>query len=176
MLGLGGIRPFGAVWFTRGFTHRSTAHLVDDFLTGSGLTVDMLLCDSAQVSGGKLFILGGGVAVVGPKPQPLALAIQITVPWDRSNLEHQWRVELHNEDGQMVAINDKPVMIRGKFEAGRPAGLRPGSPLGVSLAINLTPLPLPPASSYAFALTIDDQTQPDWRVRFFVRPPREQQQ
>ena len=46
----------------------------------------------------------------------------------------------------------------------------------VSLAINLTPLPLPPASSYAFALTIDDQTQPDWRVRFFVRPPREQQQ
>lgn len=148
---------------------------MEDFLAGSGLTVDMLLCDSAQVSGGKLFILGGGVAVVGPKPQPLALAIQITVPWDQANVEHWWRVELYNEDGQLVTINDKPVQIRGKFEAGRPAGLRPGSPLGVSLAINLTPLPLPAGSSYGFGLSIDEQTQPDWRVRFFVRPPKQDQ-
>lgn len=146
---------------------------MENFLAGSGLTVDMLLCDSAQVSSGKLFILGGGVSVVGPKPQPMALAIQITVPWDRANVEHQWQIVLHNEDGQLVTINEKPVMIRGKFEAGRPAGIRPGSPLGVSLAINLTPLPLPPASSYAFALSIDEQTQSDWRVRFFVRPPKQ---
>ncbi|MGH1492208.1 MAG: DUF6941 family protein [Acidimicrobiales bacterium] len=144
---------------------------MEDFLAGSGLTVDMLLCDSAQVSSGKLFILGGGLAVVGPKPQPLALALQITVPWDRANVEHRWRIELYNEDGQLVTINEKPVVIQGKFEAGRPAGLRPGSPLGVSLAINLTPLPLPSGSSYAFALAIDELTQPDWRVRFFVKPP-----
>lgn len=143
---------------------------MDDFLSGSGLTVDMLLCDSAQVSGGKLYILGGGLPVVGPKPQPMALAMQITIPWDRANVEHLWRVNLYDEDGRQVALNDKPVAIQGRFEAGRPAGLRPGSPLGVSLAINLTPLPLPGAKSYAFGLTINDQTQPDWRVRFFVRP------
>ncbi|MGI9595514.1 MAG: DUF6941 family protein [Acidimicrobiales bacterium] len=144
---------------------------MEEFLTGSGLTVDMLLCDSAQVAGGKLYILGGGVAVVGPKPQPLALALQITIPWDRANVQHEWRIELFDEDGRLVTISEKPVVIRGKFEAGRPAGLRPGSPLGVSLAINLTPLPLPSGSSYAFGLTIDEQTQPDWRVRFFVKPP-----
>jgi len=146
---------------------------MDDFLTGSGLTVDMLLCDAAQVSGGKLFILGGGLSVTGPKPQPLALALQITVPWDRANVQHQWRIQLFNEDGHPVAVKDKPVLIQGRFEAGRPPGLRPGSPLGVSLAITLTPLPLPAGSSYAFGLTINDETQPDWRVRFFVRPPAE---
>lgn len=144
---------------------------MDDFLAGSGLTVDMLLCDSAQVSGGKLFILGGGLSVVGPKPQPLALALQITVPWDQANVQHIWRIQLFNEDGHPVTINEKPVVIQGKFEAGRPPGMRPGSPLGVSLAISLTPLPLPVGSSYAFGLTINEQTQPDWRVRFFVRPP-----
>ncbi len=148
---------------------------MEDFLSGSGLTVDMLLCDSAQVSGGKLYILGGGLPAVGPKPQPLALALQITIPWDQANVEHQWRVELFDEDGRQVAISDKPVVIQGRFEAGRPAGLRPGSPLGVSLAINLTPLLLPGGRSYAFGLTINDQTQPDWRVRFFVRPLKPQQ-
>ncbi len=147
--------------------------LVEDFLAGSGLTVDMLLCDSAQVAGGKLYILGGGVAVVGPKPQPLALALQITVPWDRANRRHQWRIELFDEDGHVVTVKEKPVLIQGSFEAGRPAGLRPGAPLGVSLAINLSPLPLPSGSSYTFGLAIDDHTQPDWRVRFFVRPPRQ---
>ncbi len=143
---------------------------MDDFLAGAGLAVDMLLCDSAQVVGGKLYILGGGVAVVGPKPQPLALALHITVPWDRANVRHDWRIELFDEDGRPVTVNDKPVAIQGKFEAGRPAGLRPGSPLGVSLAISLTALPLPGGKSYAFGLTIDEQTQPDWRVRFFVKP------
>jgi hypothetical protein len=143
---------------------------MEDFLSGSGLTVDMLLCDSAQVAGGKLYILGGGLPVIGPKPQPLALALQVTIPWDRANIQHRWRIDLFDEDGRPVVIKDKPVRIQGKFEAGRPPGLRPGSPLGVSLAISLTPFPLPGGSSYAFALTIDEQTQPDWRVRFFVRP------
>lgn len=146
---------------------------MDDFLAGSGLTVDMMLCDAAQVSGGKLFILGGGLAVIGPKPQPLALALQITVPWDQANVQHQWRIQLFDEDGHQVSVKDKPVVIQGKFEAGRPPGMRPGSPLGVSLAISLTPLPLPGGSSYAFGLTINDQTGPDWRSRFFVRPTQQ---
>jgi len=40
----------------------------NEFLSRSGLTVDMLLCDAAQVAGGKLFVLGGGLASIGPKP------------------------------------------------------------------------------------------------------------
>ncbi len=144
----------------------------NEFLSPGGLTVDMLLCDAAQVAGGKLFVLGGGLASIGPKPQPLAIALQITVPWDRANVAHQWQIELVDEDGQAVVVNEKPVVMRGRFEAGRPAGLQPGSPLGVSLAINLSPFPMVGGRSYAFSLNINDETRPDWRVRFFVRPTR----
>lgn len=142
-----------------------------DFPSPSSLTVDMLLCDAAQVTGGKLFILGGGVAAIGPKPQPLAIALQITVPWDRANIQHVWRVDLRDEDGHPVAVGDKPVTVSGRFEAGRPPGFQPGSPLGVSLAISLAPLPLTAGRGYAFVLSIDEEARPDWRVRFFVRPP-----
>lgn len=143
-----------------------------DFLSRVGLTVDMLLCDSAQVAGGKLFVLGGGLAVIGPKPQPLAIALQITVPWDRANIAHEWQIDLVDEDGQAVVVNTKPVVLKGRFEAGRPAGLQPGTPLGVSLAINLSPFVMVGGRSYSFALSIDDESRPDWRVRFFVKPPR----
>ncbi|MDH4277280.1 MAG: hypothetical protein OEZ14_06705 [Acidimicrobiia bacterium] len=142
----------------------------NEFLSRSGLTVDMLLCDAAQVAGGKLFVLGGGLASIGPKPQPLAIALQITVPWDRANIAHDWQIELIDEDGQPVVVNEKPVLMRGRFEAGRPAGLQPGSPLGVSLAINLSPFRLSGGRSYAFSLMINDESRPDWRVRFFVKP------
>lgn len=141
-----------------------------DYVAGTGLAVDMLLCNSAQVAGGKLFILGGGLAFIGPKPQPLAVALQITVPWDQANVRHQWRIDLIDEDGQPVLIKDKPVILQGRFEAGRPAGLRPGTPLGVSLAINLSPLPFTPGRGYAFALTLNDESRPDWRLRFFTKP------
>lgn len=147
----------------------------EEFLSRSGLTVDMLLCDSAQVAGGKLFILGGGLASIGPKPQPLAIALQITVPWDRANVAHDWRIDLVDEDGQAVQINGKPVVLKGRFEAGRPAGLQPGSPLGVSLAINLSPFPIAGGRSYAFALSINEERRPDWRVRFFVVNSRRSQ-
>ncbi len=142
----------------------------EDLMAGTGLTVDMLLCDSAQVAGGKLFILGGGLASIGPKPQPLAIALQITVPWDQANIRHEWRIDLIDEDGRPVLIREKPVVLQGRFEAGRPAGLQPGTPLGVSLAINLSPLPFVGGRGYAFALTINGVRRPDWRVRFFVRP------
>lgn len=146
----------------------------DDILTGPGLNVNMFLCDSAQAVQGKLFVLGGGLSAIGPKPQPLALALQITVPWDRANVPHEWIIRLLDEDGRPVSVGEKQIVVQGRFEAGRPAGLRPGTPLGVALAINITPLPLPAGRSYTFALVIDDESRPDWRLSFFMKPTPEQ--
>ena len=147
----------------------------DDILTGPGLNVNMFLCDSAQAVQGKLFVLGGGLSAIGPKPQPLALAMQITVPWDRANVPHDWLIRLLDEDGRPVKLGEKEIVVQGRFEAGRPAGLRPGTPLGVALAINITPLPLPAGRSYTFALSIGDETRPDWRLSFYMKPPPDQQ-
>lgn len=141
----------------------------DDYLDRSGMAVDLLLCDSAQVAGGKLFVLGGGLALIGPRPQPLALAFHISVPWDQADRSHRWRIDLLDEDGRPVTVKDKPLVLTGTFRPRRTEGLRPGAPLGVSMAINISPFPLEGNKAYAFGLSIDDETRPDWRVRFFVR-------
>jgi hypothetical protein len=131
--------------------------------------VTMLLADAAQVAEGKLFVLGGGLTAVGPRPQPLAIALLLSVPWDRANISHHWSLELLDEDGHPVPSAEDPLAVRGRFEAGRPAGLQPGSPLAVPLAINFATLPVRPGSSYIWQLLIEDRTRPEWRTRFHVR-------
>ena len=90
--------------------------------------VNLLIADAAQVADGKLYILGGGLTAVGPRPQPMGVAIRIEVPWDRANVSHEWRIELLDEDGHPLMIGERPLVVQGNFEAGRPVGLRPGTP------------------------------------------------
>jgi hypothetical protein len=129
----------------------------------------MLLADSCQVADRKLYVLGGGITMIGPRPQSLGVAIRIEVPWDRANISHEWRLELLDEDGRPVAVQDKPLVVTGRFEAGRPAGTRPGTPLSGPLAINFPAVPVMPGRSYTFELSIDDTTHIDWRQSFHVR-------
>ncbi|MEM7141800.1 MAG: hypothetical protein AAF548_12295 [Actinomycetota bacterium] len=131
--------------------------------------VSMLLADSCQVADGKLYILGGGITAFGPRPQPLGVAIRIEVPWDRANVSHQWRLDLLDEDGHPFLVREKALVVHGRFEAGRPAGLKPGTPLSVPLAINFPAVPVEPGKSYTFQLSIDDTTHLDWRQSFHVR-------
>ena len=130
----------------------------------------VLMCDAVQVSDGKLFILGGGLGVVGPQPQHIAVAVRIAVPWDQANVKHQWRLDLFDEDGRAVMINDKPLSIAGQFEAGRPAGLAPGMPLWVPLGINFGAVPLPRGKRLTWKLSINDTTNETWDATFAVRP------
>lgn len=133
----------------------------------------MLLCDAAQVADRKLYILGGGLGVIGPRPQPIGVAIRIEVPWDRANLPHAWRLDLVDEDGRAVLARERPVVVKGRLEAGRPAGTRPGTPLSVPLAITFPALPVEPGRSYAWRFSIDGHTADDWHQSFHVRaaPP-----
>jgi hypothetical protein len=140
---------------------------LDDGPRSIGVT--MLLADSAQVADRKLFILGGGLSLIGPRPQPIALAIRLLVPWDRANIRHEWLIEMLDEDGQPVMSGERPLQIRGNVVAGRPAGARPGTPLPVPLALNLGALKLPGDKHYAFQLSIDGESRPDWRVSFDTR-------
>ncbi|GIU85128.1 MAG: hypothetical protein KatS3mg008_1903 [Acidimicrobiales bacterium] len=140
-----------------------------DGLRSPTFEVTMLLADAAQVADRKLYILGGGVSLVGPAPTPMALAILIRVPWDRANEVHDWKVELLDEDFSPVMANDRPVLVGGTFEAGRPPGLQPGTPLDVPLAINFGPVALPPGRRYTWRFSIDDTSEEGWRVSFSVR-------
>jgi hypothetical protein len=136
---------------------------------GSPYKVTMLLADSAQVADRKLYVLGGGISILPSRPAPMAIAMLIQCPWDQANLRHTWTLELLDEDFSPVEIGDRAVVVRGEFEAGRPAGVTPGVALDVPLAINFTAMPLEPGKRYTWRLAIDDDTEPEWRVGFSVR-------
>src|SRR5687768_7635417 len=111
------------------------------------MKVTMLLADSAQAVDGKLYVLGGGWTVTGPEPAPSAIALLIEVPWDRCNTQHQFRLDLVDNDGDPVLVptpeGDQPQVIEGGFEVGRPPGVKPGTPMSIPLAINMGPYPIP---------------------------------
>jgi hypothetical protein len=133
----------------------------------------MLLADAVQAAEGKLYILGGGWSIRAPDPVPMAIALYVQVPWDRTNEQHSWVLELLDADGQPVLVGDdeeEPVRVEGGFEVGRPPGLKPGTPIDVPLAINFGPLPLEPGGRYEFRLAIDGESDEGWRLAFSTRP------
>lgn len=135
----------------------------------------LLLADFAQVAEGKLNIIGGGWTVIGPQPAPSAIALLVEVPWDQANRQHRMRLELVDADGAPAVVtgpddSEHPILFESSFEVGRPAGLKPGTPLGVPLAINFGPHPLEPGRRYEWRLSINDETDEDWRLAFEVRP------
>ena len=130
----------------------------------------ILMADAVQVNDGKLFILGGGLGVIGPRPQQVSVAVRIGVPWDQANVKHHWRLDLTDEDGHAVSVRDKPISLNGQFEAGRPAGVAPGSELWLPLGINFGALPLPRGKRFAWRLFINEETTDSWTASFSVRP------
>jgi hypothetical protein len=101
----------------------------------NGIVADFLiLADSAQVQGEKLFMLGGGWSQVMVKTFPaqhqMSVAAGILIPWMDTNMRHQFKVNVRDEDGKSFGE------IGGEFEQGRPPGLPPGTTQRVMLAIN----------------------------------------
>ena len=74
------------------------------------------------------------------------------------------------KDGHAVSVRDKPISLNGQFEAGRPAGVAPGSELWVPLGINFGALPLPRGKRFAWRLFINEETTDSWTASFSVRP------
>jgi hypothetical protein len=135
--------------------------------------VTMMLADAAQALDNKLYILGGGWSITGPDPTASAIALQIRVPWDEANRRHKMRLELLDPDGHPVTV-DSPVgkqslVIENEFEVGRPPGVKPGTPIEISLALNLGPLPLEAGSRYEWRLLIDGETSDAWTLPFSTR-------
>lgn len=122
----------------------------------AGVKITMLLADAAQQVGGKLYILGGGWSTTGSPTAPMAVAIKIEVPWDRTNVSHDWRLALVDADGRPVQTSDdRAVEVSGQLEVGRPAGLPDGTPLDAPLVVSFGSMPLSPGR-YEWRLEIQE--------------------
>ena len=97
----------------------------------------LLLADYARVADGKLDVLGGGWSLINAAgPFGFALAGIVQCPWDQTNVQHAFRLDLLDADGQGIPGTDgETVHVEGGFEAGRPAGLKPGTPLDIPFVV-----------------------------------------
>ena len=130
----------------------------------------MLLCDAAQSLGGKLYILGGGFSTIHAVPgglSTMALAIKIEIPWDQTNRKVAFELKLLTEDGERVDLGQGEIGAGGEFEVGRPAGVKPGSPIDVPLAIPFQSIPLG-LGGYVWELSINGT--PMAKTPFRVQP------
>jgi hypothetical protein len=116
----------------------------------------IMLADSAEIVGGKLYVLGGGwqrLSVVKgfPATHRCALSMAVEVPWSDTNVRHEFQVIMQDEDGR-----EEPLGAKGHFEVGRAAGLTPGQSQRVQITSGLT-LNIRTAGLYRLVLRIDGE-------------------
>jgi hypothetical protein len=128
--------------------------------------ITLLLADYAKVGDGKLDVLGAGWSMMRASGAfGFFVAALFQIPWDQTNNKHAFRLELLDADGRPVSTGDDSIRIDGEFEAGRPPGLKPGTPVDAPLVVPFGPLLLD-SGRYEIRLTIDGETKEDWFVAF----------
>lgn len=96
----------------------------------------LIIADAAQVVGGKLYLLGGGYDRVSlPKGPPahhsMAVAVAFRVPWNETNMKHDFELEILDGDGHKI------VGGSGQFEVGRAVGIPPGQDQRTQMAMTI---------------------------------------
>jgi hypothetical protein len=131
------------------------------------MRLTVVLCDAAQTVDGKVYILGGGwTHVVASQPLSLALAVVVAVPWGDANRRHPVSVALTDEDGHEISLpSGEIVKSEGKFEVGRPPGIKAGSDLNATMVFKFAGLHLDPGG-YVWELRVGHATErtPFWVV------------
>ncbi|HLF78713.1 MAG TPA: hypothetical protein VJB57_14630 [Dehalococcoidia bacterium] len=124
----------------------------------------LILADSAQVMGGKLYLLGGGWDVLTvnqpfPVTRHVAVAASYLFTWNETNQRHDVEIVIVSEDGNEMA------KIAAQVEVGRPAGTPPGSDQRAQIAAELD-LQFNQAGAFAILSTIEGRE--DLRTSFRV--------
>ena len=147
--------------------HLGIAHMeaIEEFLDASTSIEWLILADSAEVVGGKLYLMGGGWDRLTVHSQPakknLAVALALRVPWHETNRQHAFRIDMTDEDGSQI------VSVNGATEVGRPAGIPPGQPQLVQLVVNFDAT-LKRLGTYVITARVNDSQERS--VRFNIVP------
>jgi hypothetical protein len=133
----------------------------------------VMLCDFAEVSGGKLFITGAGISLLAsssdtsPYPVNVSLAILVSIPWTETDISHTMTIELISEAGgtqQRVMLSDQlpdghdPADLGTLvfvFSAMRMPTMADGDESSMPVSVPLFGLPLPELGPYFFSVRID---------------------
>jgi hypothetical protein len=136
----------------------------------SGFAVDMIICDSAVVAEGKLYIQGGGWNVLHSATFPfqqdrVGIAAVVSVPYTATNQTHRLQLWIEDQDGEQHPIGIVPgpdgttnarMRVEAQFNLGRPPILQAGDSQNLPIAINLDHLVFTSPGAYSFVLAVDD--------------------
>ena len=125
------------------------------------MNVTIILADSAQVAGGKLYLLGGNWRITNGR-SPSVVVLLIEANWNEANRHFHFMIELIDADGKLYTIETPngsfPQKYFSQITFGRPAELPVGSMLSETLIFQVPPLfTLKPTYSYEWRCTIDGE-------------------
>ena len=113
----------------------------------------LILADHAQVVDNKLYLQGGGWDRLQintfPQQQSMGIALAIRVPWNETNQQHTFSIEIVTEDGESVR------KVGGGFEMGRAPGIPNGQDQRVQMAVNAI-MNIPATGTFNVLARIDD--------------------
>lgn len=125
-----------------------------------------IVADHAEITGNRLFLMGGGRDVFAVETLPstarIAFAIGVRIAWEETNEPHKVRIVAEDDDGKEL------VRIEAAFNAGRPPGLAPGSGQLAQMA-SLMHLPVDREGGYRVRVsTGEDERRVEQAVPFRI--------
>jgi hypothetical protein len=111
-----------------------------------------MLADSAQVQGGKLYILGGGFELIRTRRLPVIhrnvnVALIVEVGADERDRDLELTIDLIDEDGQALGVS-----ARGRLRVRDQPNIPPGAPSLVPLVSPFHNIRFEEAKGYTFVV------------------------
>jgi hypothetical protein len=132
------------------------------------MDLDVMLCDFAEVAGGKLFISGAGIdrmdlpsEASAPFVANFGIAGLVRVPWSATNSNHRLQFQFMTEDGRTPDLppgadtGSQGIGGEMQFNVGRPPQATSGQEQLVPIGFNFQGLPLMSTGGYVVILSID---------------------
>jgi hypothetical protein len=109
-------------------------------------SITILLADAAQISDGKLNMLGAGWSIITTPTGPFSVVIHAQVPWTLTNTKMAWSLDLIDSDGHPIVLDESqgPIHMEGFLESGRPSGVEAGTTIYVPFVFPFLGMPLMP--------------------------------
>jgi hypothetical protein len=140
------------------------------------IETQIMLGQLALQQEGTFGVVGLGLTVRSPAPEPMAIYALIYIPRDQQG-EHSWRLQMTFADGRAVRLAAPVEGVPDDFVFENSDDVRglelPAltTPLTAGPLISLPPFPLPPGREFLWRLWVDGETREGWAAPFRTTPP-----